>query len=286
MDYKQILIFKSDNKELKISKDSEFKNIDIKGIESSSNTINKSSSEQDGANVISKKIDPREITITGDIKKNENELINRDKLIRFFNPKKAGEMYITRNDISRKITYDSAHVEFKTNKMYSYIEFTIELECVENPYFLDAKSISGSLTAITPQFTFPLVIMKGNKGKIMGYKTFKPVMPIINNGDEEIGIEITAIAKRGKVENIKFILNNDKYIKVNITLEQGDILKINTRPKNKSILLNGKSIMHKIDRNSDFFSLKLGKNILTYECDNGSSNIDIETIAYGKFLGI
>ena len=103
MVYNQILLFKSDNKELIMDKNSEFKNIDIQGIEASSYTINTSSSQYDGADIDSKKVGPREITITGDIKKNENELINRDFLIRFFNPKADGILYITRNHIKRKI---------------------------------------------------------------------------------------------------------------------------------------------------------------------------------------
>ena len=286
MDYNQILIFKSNNKQLRMDKKTEYRVTEIEGIEASSYKINTTSSEQDGESITSKKIESREITINGDIKKNQNELSNRELLIRFFNPKETGELTIIRNEISRKISYEVSSLEFKTNKMYSYIQFTLSIECIEEPYFSDAKSISNSLTAVTPQFAFPLVIRQGNKGKIMGYKTFKPVMPIVNSGDKETGIEIIAIAKRGKVENIKFILNNNKYIKVNVILEQGDELRINTNPRKKSILLNGESIIQKIDRNSEFFSLKLGKNILSYECDKGSTNIDIETQAFGKFLGI
>ena len=125
-----------------------------------------------------------------------------------------------------------------------------------------------------------------NRPKIMGYKTYDPIMPIINNGDDEIGMEIIAIAKRGKVENLKLILNNKEYIKVNISHSQGDELRINTNPRKKSVMLNGKNIINKIDRNSTFFSLRKGKNILRYECDDGSTNIEIQVETYRKFLGI
>lgn len=285
MVYNQILVFKSDNKELIMDKNSEFKNIDIQGIEASNYTINTSSSQYDGADIDSKKVEPREITITGDIKKNENELINRDFLIRFFNPKVSGVMYITRNHIKRKIEYEVEDVEFPTNKMSHYIQFTIILNCVKNPYFSDQKTVGGRLTAISPQFTFPLVILK-NRPKIMGYKTYDPIMPIINDGDKEIGMEIIAVAKRGKVDNLKIILNNKEYIKVNVSLAQGDELRINTNPKKKSVLLNNKNIINKIDRNSTFFYLKKGKNILSYECDNGETNIEIQIETFREFLGV
>lgn len=283
MDYKHNLIFKSDKKELTMNSEVDIHVIDIMGIEATSYTINTSNSEQDGVTVTSVKVEPREITITGDIEKNDNELKNRDNLIRFFDPKKEGEMYITRNNVKRKIKYRVSSLDFATNKMYDYIDFTLVLESTEEPYFSDAKNRGNYLTLISPQFTFPLAICPT---KIMGYKTFKPVMPLVNDGDKETGIEIIVTAKRGKMDNIKLILNNKKYIQVNQTLNQWDILKINTNPRKKSVTLNGENIINKIDRNSTFFSLRIGKNILKYECDNGSSNIDIDVQFYRKYLGI
>jgi len=281
--YKHNLLFESNNKTLEMNTKLEIKVIDIKGIEASSYTINTANTEQDGATVTSTKVNQREIVITGDIEENENKLKNRDCLIRFFDPHSQGTMFITRNNISRKIQYNVSSLSFPTNKMYNRIEFTLSLECTEDPYFSDAKNRGNYLTLINPQFTFPLVICPT---KIMGYKMFKPYMPLINDGDKETGIEIIATAKRGKVDNLKFILNNNEYIKVNQTLEQWDVLQINTNPRKKSVLLNGVNIINKIDRTSTFFSLRIGKNILRYECDNGSTNVDINVLFYRKYLGV
>ena len=283
MDYKQNLIFKSNKKELTMNSKLDIHVIDIQGIEASSYTINTVSSEQDGATVTSVKVESREIIVTGDIEKNEKELVNRDYLIRFFNPKQIGEMYITRNNVERKIQYRVSSLDFSTNKMYERIQFTLSLESVEEPYFSDAKGSNNRLTLISPQFTFPLVI---NPKKIMGYRVYKPIMPLINSGDKETGIEIIVTASRGKTDNIKLILNNEKYIKVNVTLNQWDVLKINTKARQKSVTLNGKNIINKIDRNSTFFSLRIGKNILSYECDNGSTNVDIDVPPFNKYLGV
>lgn len=283
MNYKHNLIFKSNKKELEMNDKTDIKVIDIQGIEASSYTINTAQSEQDGATITSIKIEAREITITGDIEKNDKELTNREELIRFFNPKQEGEMIITRNNISRKIQYRVSSLDFVTNKMYECIDFTLILESTEEPYFSDAKNSGNYLTAVSSQFTFPLVI---SPTKIMGYRTFKPVMPLVNDGDKETGIEIIVTAKRGKMDNIKLILNNNEYIKVNVTLEQWDELRINTNPRKKSVMLNGVNIINKIDRNSTFFNLKIGKNILKYECDNGNTNIDIDVQFYRKYLGV
>lgn len=280
----EVTFVRNDKKILDMNEKTDIKIIDMQGIEASSYTINTTASEQDGAEVTSVKIEPREISITGDIEKNSEEDVNRDKLIRFFDPKKMGEMFITRNNISRKIQYRVSSLSFKTNKMYEYIEFNLTLESNEEPYFLDAKNSGNYLTMISPQFAFPLAIT--NQGKAMGYKTYKPVMPLVNDGDKETGVEIIVTAKRGKMDNITLTLNNNEYIKVNTTLEQWDELIINTNPRKKSITLNGVNIINKIDRNSSFFSLKIGKNILKYECDDGSTNIDIDVQFYRKYLGV
>lgn len=285
MDYKFNAIFKSNNNEIEMNKNTDIKIIDIEGIEASSYTINTISSEQDGAIVTSTKIEPREITITGDIEKNKNETANRDKLIRFFNPKVTGELYITRNNVERKIQYRVSSLDFETNKLYEYIQFTLVLESTEDPYFEDANNRGSKLTLISPQFTFPLVIMQDRK-KIMGYKVYKPYMPLVNDGDKETGLEIVITASRGQMKNIKLTLNDNEYMQVNITLNQWDVLTINTNPRKKSVTLNGTNIINKIDRNSTFFNIGIGKSILKYECDDGATNIDINVKFYRKFLGV
>lgn len=286
MDYKFNAIFESNNNRLEMNKNTDMRIIDIEGIEASSYTINTISSEQDGAIVTSEKVEPREITITGDIKKNENETANREKLIRFFNPKTTGELYITRNDKERKIQYRVSSFDFTKNKLYEYIDFTIVLESTEDPYFEDSKNKGNNLALISPQFAFPLVIRDTPKGKIMGYRVFKQYMPLINDGDKETGIEIVITAKRGAMKNIKLTLNDDKYVKVNQVLNQWDVLIINTNPRKKRVTLNGANIINKIDRTSTFFSLRKGKNILKYECEDGATNVDIEVKFYRKFLGV
>lgn len=285
MDYKFNAVFKSNNNKIEMNKNTDIKIIDIEGIEASSYTINTISSEQDGAIVTSTKIEPREITITGDIEKNKNETANRDKLIRFFNPKVTGELYITRNNVERKIQYRVSSLDFETNKLYEYIQFTLVLESTEDPYFSDANNRGNNLTLISPQFTFPLVIMQERK-KIMGYKVYKPYMPLVNDGDKETGLEIVITASRGQMKNIKLTLNDNEYMQVNITLNQWDVLTINTNPRKKSVTLNGTNIINKIDRNSTFFNIGIGKSILKYECDDGATNIDINVKFYRKFLGV
>lgn len=286
MSYLKVQFIREDDETLTMSSKDDIKVIDITGIEASSYTINTTSSEDDGANVSNIKVEPREIEVKGDIAKNDNEDTNRQKLESFFDPHQDGTMYITRNDVTRKIQYNVSDLSFPTNKLKDFVQFTISLNCTEDPYFSDSSSYANTITETIKQFAFPLGIIK-NTGKIMGYKQYDNTMPIINDGDKETGIEIIITAQRGTMKNIKITLNNDEYIKLNnFEMEQYDELIINTNRRKKSVTLNGTNIINKIDKYSTFFELKKGKNIFQYECDEGSENIDIETIFYRKFLGV
>lgn len=283
MDYKHNLLFKTNEGSLEMNSLLDIKVLDISGIEGTHYTIKTTDSQADGQNFNSMKIEPREITILGDIAKNDNETINREKLISFFNPKIQGTMFITRQGINRKINYRvSAAPKFETNKMADYIQFTVELQAVEEPYLEDTNNSGGFLTEITPQFAFPLAICPT---KIMGYKRYKDFMVVTNKGDKESGVIIKVTAK-GNAEGIKLTLNDNEYIYIDIEMVQGDVLVINTNPRQKSVTLNGANIINKIDRYSTFFSVKKGKNRISYEVDEGSSNLDIEVDFYAKFLGV
>ena len=106
MTYNLDLSFSSNNNQVIMGKNTEFKILTISGLEASSYTINKLESNQDGMTITSKKIEPREIRITGDIEKNEREDINREKVRSFFSPKYTGELVVNRNNVKRKIDYE------------------------------------------------------------------------------------------------------------------------------------------------------------------------------------
>lgn len=284
MDYKLELNFSSNNKSLDMTKNTDFRIITITGIESSSYTIHKANTNDDGMIVTGKKIEPREITITGDIKKDDNETINRQILRSFFHPKHTGELIINRNGIIRKTQYEVSSFDFTTSKLYDYIGFAISLECPD-PLLASVDNYGKNIALITSQFAFPLII-PADKGKIMGYRTYKNEAVLNNDGDDETGLEITVIAKRGEVTNPKLELSTGEYIQVITTMNKGDILKINTNNRKKSITLNGENIINRINRESSFFDLKVGTTTIKYSSDEGYTNMDVNIYYNKKYLGV
>lgn len=275
------LVFTSRNKILEMKRGAEFRVLTIEGLEASEYTINSIKSNQDGAIITSRKIEPRDIIITGDIKKNQNGDINRANLISFFNPKFDGVLRIKRNNTEKKIAYAVSDFQFSNKKMSEWQQFKIELEC-QDPYFESIDNFGKNIALITKQFAFPLAICPK---KIMGFKTYNNNVLLLNDGDCETGCEIRIKAAGGKVTRPKVSLN-DKFIAVNVELELGDELIINTKPRQKSISLNGVNVVNRIDRKSDFFSLGIGNNIMTYESDEGYQDMEIYVYFYKKYLGV
>lgn len=277
------LVFTSQNKEIRMNdKISGFNIISIEGLEASKYSIQKVDSNQDGSIVTFKKIEPREITIVGDIEKNENEDFNRRLLISFFNPKFDGLMKVNRNNNKKKIQYEVSSFKFTNTNMYEPTEFEIILEC-PNPYFESIDNYGKNIAKVTKQFAFPLVILEG-KGKIMGYKTYNNDVQLLNDGDCETGCEIR-IKALSDVSNPKISLN-DKFIEVKTKMEFGDELVINTNERKKSITINGQNVIQRINRKSTFFSLNVGDNVMKYESDEGYQDMEIYVYFYKKYLGV
>ena len=277
------LVFTSQNKEIRMNdKISGFNIISIEGLEASKYSIQKVDSNQDGSIVTFKKIEPREITIVGDIEKNENEDFNRRLLISFFNPKFDGLMKVNRNNNKKKIQYEVSSFKFTNTNMYETTEFEIILEC-PNPYFESIDNYGKNIAKVTKQFAFPLVILEG-KGKIMGYKTYNNDVQLLNDGDCETGCEIR-IKALSDVSNPKISLN-DKFIEVKTKMEFGDELVINTNERKKSITINGQNVIQRINRKSTFFSLNVGDNVMKYESDEGYQDMEIYVYFYKKYLGV
>lgn len=277
------LTFSSQNKSIQMNKTSEFKVLEIEGLEASEYNINTTDSNQDGAIITYRKIEPREIVIKGEIAKNSNENANRIKAINFFNPKLDGVLKVLRNNVERKITYAVSSFKFTNSKMSEYLTFELILNCV-SPYFESIDDYGNNVASITKQFAFPLIIPSG-RGLIMGYKTFNNNVVLVNDGDCETGAEIHIKAVGGKVANPKISLNG-KFIALNLSMEDGDVLIVNTNQRKKAITLNGQNVIQKIDRKSTFFNLDVGTNVLNYESDEGYSYMEVYIYFHKKYLGV
>lgn len=282
--------------------------IDIKlvtGLESSELDISTSDNALvDGASVDGKKIKPRPIHIEASFRSNKNNPENRAKVIQFFNPKYTGKALITNMGVSRNIEYELEGWTFATiRNMDNKLGILVDLLCPD-PYMLNVDNFGKNMANISALFAFPwrMLSTRMTSGKLdypdkargmllggmtMGYRTLYREVVLANDGDVPTGVQIQFVATRGPVTNPKITnTGTGQYMRVNVAMQQGDILLIDTNDRHQVITLNGVNYYQHIDRKSEPFKLAVGDNYLEYDADENYTNLDVNLFYTPKYLGV
>lgn len=245
----------------------------IEGLNPAKATISKSvNTTQDGSVINFTTVESRNIviymTIEGDIE------TNRINLYKYFTPKKNVSLYF-KND-TRDVYIEGVVELIECNLFANKQTAQISIICPK-PYFKDVNEFISSFSDISKLFEFPFSIPE--IGVELSSITTNIRKTIPYTGDVEAGIIIQLFAN-GEVVNPQIYNVFDKtYFKLNMTLQESDTLVINTNVGEKSVSLirngvktNGLGYM---SPDSTWFMLSAGDNVFTYECDSGSSNLDI-----------
>ena len=274
----------------------------VTGLESSELDISTSDNALvDGASVDGKKIKPRPIHIEASFRSNKNNPENRAKVIKFFNPKYTGKALITNMGVSRNIEYELEGWTFASvRNMDNKLKILVDLLCPD-PYMLNVDNYGNNISAL---FAFPwrMLSTRMTSGKLdypdkargmllggmaMGYRTLYREVVLANDGDVPTGVQIQFVATRGPVTNPKITnTGTGQYMRVNVAMQQGDILLIDTNDRHQVITLNGVNYYQHIDRKSEPFKLAVGDNYLEYDADENYTNLDVNLFYTPKYLGV
>ena len=277
----------------------------VTGLESSELDISTSDNALvDGASVDGKKIKPRPIHIEASFKTNKNNPENRANVIKFFNPKYTGKALITNMGVSRNIEYELEGWTFASvRNMDNKLKILVDLLCPD-PYMLNVDNFGKNMANISALFAFPwrMLSSRMTSGKLdypeearglllggmtMGYRTLYREVVLANDGDVPTGVQIQFVATRGPVTNPKITnTGTGQYMRVNVAMQQGDILLIDTNDRHQVITLNGVNYYQHIDRRSEPFKLAVGDNYLEYDADENYTNLDVNLFYTPKYLGV
>lgn len=277
----------------------------VTGLESSELDISTSDNALvDGASVDGKKIKPRPIHIEASFKSNKNNPENRANVIKFFNPKYTGKALITNMGVSRNIEYELEGWTFASvRNMDNKLKILVDLLCPD-PYMLNVDNYGKNMANISALFAFPwrMLSTRMTSGKLdypdkargmllggmtMGYRTLYREVVLANDGDVPTGVQIQFMATRGPVTNPKITnTGTGQYMRINVAMQQGDILLIDTNDRHQVITLNGVNYYQHIDRKSEPFKLAVGDNYLEYDADENYTNLDVNLFYTPKYLGV
>ena len=163
----------------------------------------------------------------------------------------------------------------------------ITMKCM-NPYFRDKYEKMEDMSTVEDMFEFPFAIEE--EGIEFSQINKELMKSIYNAGDEETGV-IIELSASGTVEN-PIIYNADtrERFGLNITMEAGDVIRIETNRFNKKVILirdaQETNIINSIMRGNKWFKLAAGENIFTYTCDSGEEFLNIKFIYQNLYEGV
>lgn len=247
---------------------------------------------QDGCNSEDSLLDPRVIRLDITIRTHNREKLYelRRKIYRIINPKTYNKNTDKRGELLIYYTND-----YKTYRIYGKVEdsvdfnnrkknrdkATISFYC-QDPYWLDEKGIDIDIKSVRGGLTFP-IIFPNKFSQVTYYKN------VNNEGDVEapIVIEYTGPASNPRVTNE----TTGKYIQVDMDIGEREKLVIDTREGKETVTLitpnETKDVYNKINLNSTFFKLIVGKNLIKYSSDIEGARDQIVIKAYtNKYTGV
>lgn len=156
--------------------------------------------------------------------------------------------------------------------------FNIVFTRIDN--FWKSESDSTALFgAWEKHFMFPIVSSDTEKDIYFGEREQSLIVNVLNQGDIDAPIMVRMIASGAVKHPELYNVNTKEYMKVNVAMQFGDEILINTEPGNKSIILhrNGKqtNILSQLDLGSTWLKLASGDNLYRYNALMGLENLDI-----------
>ncbi|MBO7695448.1 MAG: phage tail family protein [Methanobrevibacter sp.] len=199
-------------------------------------------------------------------KKILNELINPQHTLRFI----INDYYIE----GKPSSTPQYGTEEGDNNVY-FCKFMFSIFCA-NPMF---KKIVDSQTVLSGDyggFHFPF-ILQDNMGYIIGTRINYLMLIVENEGDVAVGGEIKLTAKAEIVNPVIENILTGEYIKINKTLQQGEVITINTvdgEEKGITGYYQGvtRDYLQYWDFSNSWFKFEAGSTMIGYSTDNGSES--------------
>lgn len=207
--------------------------------------------------------------------------INRIELYKFIKVKEGVTVFVTNG--SRDV-YIKGYVEDMTIGIFEMKQVVqISIIC-PNPYFAGLDTVMQDFSSIRGLFEFPFDIEEA--GEPFGEIVVDEEVDILNLGDIATGMVVEFRAVGNVTDPTIYNTGTNKFIKLGITMQDGDVVQINTNKGQKGVMeVTGGSvinILNTLDPASDWLQLETGDNIMMFTATAGSENL--QCLVYHDYL--
>lgn len=270
MGYFSLSIVNSRGEELRLTDNPKYTVTRIDGLNPPSANINTSPHATfDGSTFNSSRVESRNIVIQFAIEGDAEA--NRIALYRFIKTKKP-LTFRFRN--GRRNVYIEGYVESFEIGFFDEKEIAqVSLIC-PRPYFIDSEFEQSTFSSVIPLFEFPFSIEVPIPFSELN---FDAETNVVNEGDVDTGMLIRFWAT-GEVVN-PTLYNTDKgeFLRINVSMERGDLIEINTVNGEKSITMTSEgettNALNYLDAGSKWLILESGDNTFSTGADEHPENL-------------
>lgn len=247
----------------------------------------------DGALVTSKRVGSVDRSIHAVCCSSEPEE-ERQRVIRFFNPKYSYEVHLTYMGRTRWCKGEQLGFKASEGNIYKKPELDWTILCA-NPYMLSEGDFGKDIAEVVPMFGFPFVsFLPEEDGSMPGAPVgfmwsrheFTRVVDITNDGDVPSGMRVV-IRANGNVNN-PVVSIGDGFVRVLVGMHEGDVIVLDASRRPPRVTMNGANIMQKLDRRSSILDMMIqpGDTTVEYDADDGYQSMSV-TVYYNKqYLGV
>jgi len=250
--------------------------VGIEGLNPPNAIIHQSEiSGMDGTKRMSSKLETRNIVITVRI----NGAVERNRLNLYNFAKTKHYCKVWYKNGTRDV-YIEGWVETNECSLFTDNEaMQISIICPD-PYFKCAQEIITDVSQVLGLFEFPFAFGSGgDTDEPIEFSVYiqNRITNVYNEGEDDTGV-IIKITTTGTVVNPRiYNVATREGFTLNMTLEEDDVLTINTTRGQKSIKLRRgttlSNAINKVVRDSVWLQLSKGDNLITYDAEEGVENM-------------
>ena len=265
---------------------------DVDGIAGVTNAVYSTNSMgQHGDTYVGQRIEARDVDILGHIntrdKQQSYEL--RRRLLKIFNPELGGTLAYEYGSFKRIINC-RLHGKPDVGRKSVLQQFSLQLDCL-NQFWREEDEQKEDIASWVAAWHFPCVIEKDNsKSMIFGYRAESVIVDCFNEGDVSTGMRVRFTALGTVTNPIILNVDTEEFIKLNVTMQTGDVIEVNTKYGSKGATLTRDGVKYdyfrKVDVDSTFMQLDIGDNNFRYDADGGVNSMEVSIFYDKEYLGV
>lgn len=279
------LIVENENHEaIELTNNDKYDVVKIEGLSPAPATITTAAiSNFDGARLNNAQIEQRNIVLYLNIKPPIED--NRQELYKYFRVRRKCTLRF--KNANRDVYIDGYVETFETDLFDMVQQPQISIICPD-PFFKSTVESAIEFSNTTALFEFPFSIAEAG---IPFSEVQNLTTKYINVGDVETGAIFKFVAGANEILNPKiYNRTTQKYFGLNVDMNEGDVITINTSQGEKSATLlregTTTNLLNKRARGSNWLQLIPGTNEISYDADEGADNLTVTVSLIEKYEGV